>query len=89
MTHGHFSVNGVATNVPSYVTKPGDRIEVRESRRERELFKTARETLRSHQAPEWLTLEPARLAGNVVTMPRRDQMPLDLNEQLVVEFYSR
>ena len=89
VTHGHFSVNGVATNVPSYVTKPGDRIEVRESRRERELFKTARETLRSHQAPEWLTLEPARLAGNVVTMPRRDQMPLDLNEQLVVEFYSR
>ena len=89
VTHGHFSVNGVATNVPSYVTKPGDRIEVRESRRERELFKTARETLRSHQAPEWLTLEPARLAGNVVTMPRRDQMPLDLNEQLVVEYYSR
>jgi small subunit ribosomal protein S4 len=71
------------------MVKPGDRIEVRENRREREPFKIAKETLRSHQAPEWLSLEPARLAGSVLSLPRRDQMPLDLNEQLVVEFYSR
>jgi small subunit ribosomal protein S4 len=89
VNHGHFAVNGVATDVPSFGVKPGDRIEVRESHREREPFKTAKETLRSHQAPEWLSLEPARLAGSVVSLPRRDQMPLDLNEQLVVEFYSR
>jgi small subunit ribosomal protein S4 len=89
VTHGHFAVNGVPTDIASYVTKPGDRIEVRESRREREPFKIAKETLRSHQAPEWLSLEPARLAGAVLSLPRRDQMPLDLNEQLVVEFYSR
>ncbi len=89
VTHGHFTVNGVPTDIPSFVTKQGDRIEVRESRRELEPFKNAKETLRSHQAPEWLGLEPARLAGSVLSLPRRDQMPLDLNEQLVVEFYSR
>jgi small subunit ribosomal protein S4 len=89
VNHGHFAVNGVPTDVASFVVKPGDRIEVRESRREREPFKIAKETLRSHQAPEWLSLEPARLAGSVLSLPRRDQMPLDLNEQLVVEFYSR
>ncbi|OGO57283.1 MAG: 30S ribosomal protein S4 [Chloroflexi bacterium RBG_16_70_13] len=89
VNHGHFAVNGTPTDVASYVVKPGDRIEVRESRRDREPFKIAKETLRSHQAPEWLSLEPARLAGSVLSLPRRDQMPLDLNEQLVVEFYSR
>jgi small subunit ribosomal protein S4 len=89
VTHGHFAVNGVPTDIASYQLKPGDRIEVRESHREREPFKIAKETLRSHQAPEWLSIEPARLAGAVLSLPRRDQMPLDLNEQLVVEFYSR
>jgi small subunit ribosomal protein S4 len=82
-------VNGVPTDIASYQLKPGDRIEVRESHREREPFKIAKETLRSHQAPEWLSIEPARLAGAVLSLPRRDQMPLDLNEQLVVEYYSR
>jgi small subunit ribosomal protein S4 len=89
VTHGHFAVNGVPTNVASYVLKPGDRVEVRESRRAKEAFKTVRETLRSHQAPEWLSLDAANLSGSIVTMPRRDQMPLDLSEQLVVEYYSR
>ncbi len=89
VTHGHFAVNGVATNVPSYALKPGDRVEVRESRRGREAFKVIRETLRAHQAPDWLSLDAAKLAGSVATLPRRDQMPLDLSEQLVVEYYSR
>jgi small subunit ribosomal protein S4 len=87
--HGHFAVNGRPTNVPSYQLRPGDRVEVREIRRSREPFKTAKETLRSHQPPEWLSIDAANLAGTVVDMPRRDQMPLDLNEQLVVEYYSR
>jgi small subunit ribosomal protein S4 len=89
VTHGHFAVNGVPTNVPSYALKPGDRIEVRESRRSREAFKVIKETLRSHQAPDWLSLDAANLSGSVVSIPRRDQMPLDLSEQLVVEYYSR
>jgi small subunit ribosomal protein S4 len=63
--------------------------EVRESKRAREPFKVAKETLRSHQAPEWLSIDAAKLTGTVADLPRRDQMPLDLNEQLVVEYYSR
>jgi small subunit ribosomal protein S4 len=89
VAHGHFAVNGRATDIPSYELKPGDRVEVRESRRSRELFKTVRETIRSHQAPEWLSLDAANLSGSVLSLPRRDQMPLDLNEHLVVEYYSR
>jgi small subunit ribosomal protein S4 len=87
--HGHFSVNGRPTNVPSFQLRPGDRVEVRQSRTSRDPFKTAKETLRSHQGPEWLSVDAATLAGTVADLPRRDQMPLDLNEQLVVEYYSR
>jgi small subunit ribosomal protein S4 len=87
--HGHFAVNGRATNVPSFHVKPGDLVSVRESRVAREPFKMARETLRSHQVPEWLSVDAAKLSGTIVDLPRRDQMPLDLNEQLVVEYYSR
>jgi small subunit ribosomal protein S4 len=89
VSHGHFAVNGVPTNISSYQLKPGDRIEVREIRRAREPFKVVKETLRNHQAPEWLALDGANLAATVATPPSRDQMPLDLNEQLVVEYYSR
>ena len=89
VTHGHFAVNGVPTNVASYKMKPGDRVEVRESRRGREAFKVIKETLRSHTAPDWLSLDAAKLSGSVTSIPRRDQMPLDLTEQLVVEYYSR
>ena len=89
VSHGHFAVNGRPTNVPSYQIRPGDRVEVRESHRSRDPFKTAKETLRSHQAPEWVSVDPATLSGAVVAPPRRDQMPADLNEHLVVEYYSR
>ena len=90
VTHGHFAVNGVPYERRRPTPcKPGDRVEVRESRRSREAFKVIKETLRSHQAPEWLSLDAAKLAGSVASMPRRDQMPLDLSEQLVVEYYSR
>ena len=89
VAHGHFAVNGRPTNVPSFQLKAGDRVEVRESHREREPFKVAKETLRSHQAPDWLSIDAAKLSGSVLDQPRRDQMPLDLNEQLVVEYYSR
>jgi small subunit ribosomal protein S4 len=89
VTHGHFAVNGRPTDIPSFQLKAGDKIEVREARRAREPFKVAKETLRNHQGPEWLTIDPATLSATIVTPPSRDQMPLDLNEQLVVEYYSR
>jgi small subunit ribosomal protein S4 len=89
VTHGHFAVNGRPSNIPSHQLRPGDRVEVREIRRSREPFKIVKETLKNHQPPEWLTIDAAKLAGTIADHPRRDQMPLDLNEQLVVEYYSR
>ncbi len=89
VSHGHFTVNGRPANVPSLQLKPGDTIAVRESHMSREPFKIAREALRSAQVPEWLTVDAATLVGTVAAPPRRDQMPLELNEQLVVEYYSR
>ncbi len=87
--HGHFAVNDRPTNIPSFGTKVGDRIEVRETRRGREIFKTASETMKSAQIPEWVSADGAKLSGTVLAEPVREQMPLEFNEQLVVEFYSR
>ena len=87
--HAHFAVNSRVVSIPSLQVKPGDRIEVRETHRSREPFKEAADLIKSRQIPEWLSVDAAKLAGSVLTAPRRDQMPLDLNEQLVVEYYSR
>jgi small subunit ribosomal protein S4 len=87
--HAHFTVNGRVANVPSLQVKPGDKVEVREKHRSLEPFKEAVDLVKSRQIPEWLSVDGAKLAGSVLTAPRRDQMPLDLNEQLVVEYYSR
>ncbi len=87
--HGHVAVNGRPVNIASCQLKPGDRIEIREARRERDAFKAIRESARSVQVPEWLSLDAANLTGTIIAPPRRDQMPLELNEQLVVEYYSR
>ncbi|MGZ8511876.1 MAG: 30S ribosomal protein S4 [Candidatus Limnocylindria bacterium] len=89
VTHGHFAVNGRPTNVPSFGTKVGDRIEVREGRRGREFFQTAAETIRGAQIPEWVSVDPTKLSGTILAEPAREQMPLEFNEQLVVEYYSR
>jgi small subunit ribosomal protein S4 len=89
VTHGHFTVNGRPTNIPSYGTRTGDRVEVRESRRGREYFKTAAETVKAAQIPEWVSVDAAKLSGSILSEPAREQMPMEFNEQLVVEFYSR
>jgi small subunit ribosomal protein S4 len=89
VSHGHFAVNGRPTNVPSFNTTLGDRIEVRESRRNREYFKTVAETIKSAQTPEWVSVDAAKLSGTVLNEPVREQMPPEFNEQLVVEYYSR
>jgi small subunit ribosomal protein S4 len=89
VAHRHFAVNGTPTDIASYRMRPGDVVAVRENRRDREPFKVAKETLRNHQAPIWLALDIDKLSASVASAPSRDQMPLDLNEQLVVEYYSR
>ncbi len=89
VSHGHFAVNGRVTTVPSFQVRDGDRVEVRTSSRSTEYFKQAKDALRGAQRPDWLTVDADKLAGTVAALPRRDQMPLELNEQLVVEYYSR
>ena len=89
VAHGHFAVNGRTATIASMQLHPGARVEVRESHRDREPFKLARETMRSASVPEWLSVDAADLRGTVAAAPRRDQMPADLNEHLVVEYYSR
>jgi small subunit ribosomal protein S4 len=89
VAHGHFTVNGRVTTIPSMQVGEGDKVEVRETSRKSEYFKNARETMRGGQRPDWLSVDGDRMEGSVTAMPRRDQMPIDLNEQLVVEFYSR
>ena len=86
VTHGHFAVNGRPTNIPSYATKVGDRVEVRESRRGREVFKVAAETMKAAQIPEWVSSDPAKLSGTVLAEPAREQMPPELKDQLFVDY---
>ncbi len=87
--HGHFAVNGRATNIPSFQVKVGDRIDVRESHRSLEPFKMAKVNIGAAVRPEWVSVDADKLTGTVLSAPRRDQMPAELNEQLVIEYYSR
>jgi small subunit ribosomal protein S4 len=87
--HGHFLVNGVRTNIPSFRVKEGDKIEVREASRKTEYFKSLKEAIGGAQKPDWVDVDADKLSGTVTALPTRDQMPAELNEQLVVEYYSR
>ena len=88
MTHGHFNVNGRATK--SRVGRSrSDRIEVRDTRRSRTYFQERPEFMRSAQVPDWVSADPTKLSGSVIAEPTREQMPMEFNEQLVVEYYSR
>ncbi|WP_026369831.1 30S ribosomal protein S4 [Kallotenue papyrolyticum] len=89
--HGHFTVNGRKTNIPSFIVKAGDEISVREGSRKRTYFKDleASGILRKKQVPDWLSLDAGALSGRVLRLPDRSELDLAINEQLIVEFYSR
>lgn len=87
--HGHFLVNGQKTDIPSYQVKAGDTISVRPSSRESELFKVLIEGSSRGQLPEWLTFDAASWTGKVVSAPFMPEGSLPIQEQLIVEFYSR
>ena len=90
VTHGHFAVNGRPTNIPSYATTVGDRVDDPATPRGPDYIKIAgAETMKAAQIPEWVSVDPAKLSGTVLAEPAREQMPLEFNEQLVVEYYSR
>ena len=89
VAHGHLEVNGVRTNIPSYRVREGDKIEVRAKSRKTEYFKQLKDAITGAPKPEWVDVDGDKLVGTVTALPTRDQMPLEVNEQLVVEYYSR
>jgi small subunit ribosomal protein S4 len=87
--HGHFEVNGRKTDIPSYQVKPGDVISVRERSRGLEYFKMVAQQLARKQLPSWLSLDPQSMTGRMLALPKRDEIDAQINENLIVEFYSR
>jgi small subunit ribosomal protein S4 len=88
--HGHLDVNGVRTDTPAKLVKAGDVISVHASSRRTSYFKTmAKELEERPAAPKWLSVDPAGLSGRVLHLPSREEIDLSLNEQLIVEYYSR
>jgi small subunit ribosomal protein S4 len=88
VAHGLFTVNGKKVDIPSYVTSVGDVVAVRQSRREIEHFKIVKEGI-SRVVPKWLTTAAADLSTTVNALPQRDDVDLTLQENMIVEFYSR
>jgi small subunit ribosomal protein S4 len=89
VTHGHFVVNGHRTDVPSMLMSPGDEIIVREGSRQRTYFKNLAEMAEQKTPPDWLSRDLRNLSGTVVRLPERSEIDGNLNEQLIVEYYSR
>jgi len=87
--HGHFQVNGRKTNIPSFLVKPDDEIAVRDRSRGNNFFKERAQSLSDAKVPAWLSLDINNLAGKVLLLPGREDVDLTLNEQLIVEYYSR
>ena len=88
VTHGHILVNGRKVDIPSYTVKAGDVITIRQQSAQLEMFKVLREGT-SVVTPKWLTFDASTLTGKVEALPQRDDIDFELQENLIVEFYSR
>jgi len=89
VTHGHFSVNGRRTDVPSMLVSEGDVISVREGSRKRTYFKHLPSITEGKNIPTWLSRDLNNLSGTMLRLPERAEIDGNLNEQLIVEYYSR
>ncbi len=89
VVHGHFTVNGKKVNVPSYRVSPYDIIEVKPKSQDLDVFIIAKETFGDRVVPGWLTVKPNKLRILVHQLPVRDQITIDVQEQLIVELYSK
>jgi small subunit ribosomal protein S4 len=89
VTHGHFNVNDRRTDVPSMIITPDDKISVREGSMNRTFFKNLPKDAESRTPAEWVQREIKTLSGNVVRLPERSEIDGNLDEQLIVEYYSR
>ena len=87
--HGHFVVNGIATNIPSYLVRPGDELTVRNGSRDRKYFRELPAFVETRpRSPEWVTFDLNGMKGTILRLPERREIDLPLNEQLIVEYYS-
>ena len=89
VSHKHFLVNGVIVNIPSYVLKAGDKISVREKSKKLDIILDSIRLIKGDIDLSWLDLDKARMTGTFLNVPERDEMNLTVNEQLVVELYSK
>ena len=88
--HGHILVNGKKVNIPSYVVKPGDVVEVREKSKKHPAILHASEVTSVYPSPNWLEVDRDTLKARVTQQPKRDDLvQIQLNEQLIVELYSK
>jgi small subunit ribosomal protein S4 len=87
--HGHFDVNGRKTNIPSFLVKAGDVIAVRERSKKLAYFRDLNAVIEHKVVPEWLSLDIPKMEGQVLALPTREDIDASLNEQLIVEYYSR
>lgn len=89
VNHGHFFVNGIRADIASIVLKPGDEVAVREGARNLTLFKEMPELAANRQCAVWLERDVNKLGGRILRLPERAEIDGNLNEQLIVEYYSR
>ncbi len=87
--HGHFEVNGRKVDIPSYQTRPGDIVSVRENRRSRNLFREIADWGSAQGTVEWLEVDRENMSGKVTRFPTREELDVPITEHLIVEFYSR
>jgi small subunit ribosomal protein S4 len=89
VTHGHFNVNGRRTDVPSMIVQPGDVVEVRPGSQKRTFFRELNAEDKTVALPSWLARNASTLSGTMLRLPERVEIDAKLNEQLIVEYYSR
>ena len=87
--HGHFRLNGKKVDIPSYAVRLGDTVTVRNTSVENTTIQHAMEEVKGRGIPEWLLLDGAALSGRVSSLPTREQINLPVQEQLIVELYSK
>ena len=87
--HGHIQVNGRKVDIPSFQVKAGDEVKVRDKSKKLAMVLTTLESRKGQEPPEWLSLDTAALAGRVLSIPTRGSITVPINEQLIVEFYSK
>jgi small subunit ribosomal protein S4 len=89
VTHGHFMVNNRRTDVPSILIRPGDKIEIREGSKKKEYFKDLSAVAEARSIPDWIKRDIKALSGEITRLPERTEIDANLNEHLIVEYYSR